>query len=132
MLGHPDHHEQERMMGKLLAIPAVAACAVGLAAAPATAKPPKDGNAYTATIDCGPGRPIEVVSSDELFAPLVHRPTGRKFHPVAWDVVVGETRIKKSKKGAKKRGRVLKCAYEDHAATGTVTVKKPRRRLQAA
>ena len=113
-------------MRKLLATSALATCALGLVAAPAPAKPPKDEITYTATIDCGNG-PVVVQSSEDLFAPLVHRPSGRHYYPVAWDVTVAGTRIQETKKGAKKR-RVLECAYEDQAATGTVTVKKPQLR----
>jgi hypothetical protein len=103
----------------------------GLLAGTALAKPkPKSDKdtkpvyTYTATIDCGPG-PVTVKSTDDMFAPLLDPDTGRKYQPVAWDVRVGERRIKERKPGRRKKPTV-DCSYTDGEATGTVTVERPR------
>ena len=108
-------------MRPLLPAALIAAAVCPLAADSASAKPKPEKTTYVATIDCGKG-PLEVVSGDHLFAPLVHRPSGRRFHPVAWDVVVGDTRIVERKRRKPRRTRT--CSYEDHAAVGSVTVKR--------
>jgi hypothetical protein len=95
---------------------------LGLTATAASAKAAKN-TAYTylATIDCGSG-PRSVGSGDDLFAPLVDLATGRKYHPVAWDVVAGGNRIQVSRPGRPKHA--VDCSYDDGEAVGTVTVKK--------
>ena len=80
---------------------------------------------YTATIDCGPG-PVTVKSTDDMFAPLLDAATGRKYQPVAWDVRVGEKRIKERKPGRSKKPTV-DCSYDDGEAVGTVTVERARK-----
>jgi hypothetical protein len=77
---------------------------------------------YTATIDCGSG-PVEVGSTDELFAPLVDLASGTKYKPVAWNVAVGDRVIQATKQGEPKK-HAVDCSYTDGVATGTVTVKK--------
>jgi hypothetical protein len=108
---------------------AIAVC-FGSLAGTALAKPkPKHDKdkpvyTYTATIDCGPG-PVTVKSTDDMFAPLLDPDTGRKYQPVAWDVRVGERRIKERKPGWRKK-RTVDCSYTDGEATGTVTVERAR------
>ena len=109
---------------------AVALCFASLAG-PALAKPkpkpdkgPKPVYTYTATIDCGPG-PVKVKSTDDMFAPLVDAVTGRKYQPVAWDVVAGDKRIKERRPG-RRRTPTVDCSYADSVAVGTVTVERAR------
>jgi hypothetical protein len=80
---------------------------------------------YTATIDCGPG-PVTVKSTDDMYAPLLDPETGRKYQPVAWNVKVGDRRIKDRKPGRSKTPTV-KCSYDDGKAVGTVMVERRRR-----
>jgi hypothetical protein len=99
----------------------------GTALAKPKPKPDKDANpvyTYTATIDCGPG-PVTVKSTDDMFAPLLDPATGRKYQPVAWDVRVGDRRIKERKSGRRKKPTV-DCSYDDGKAVGTVTVERAR------
>ena len=44
---------------------------------------------FVATIDCGDG-PVEVGSTDDIYAPLIDLQTLRKYEPVAWDVSFGD------------------------------------------
>jgi hypothetical protein len=99
----------------------------GTALAKPKPKPDKDTKpvyTYTATIDCGPG-PVTVKSTDDMFAPLLDPATGRKYQPVAWDVRVGDRRIKERKPGRRKKPTV-NCSYDDGKAVGTVTVERAR------
>jgi hypothetical protein len=108
---------------------ALAAAALVLLAAPAHAappsksKPPKEHKTYTATIDCGAGA-VVVASSDDLFAPLVDRATGRTYQPVKWHVTVGGKTIDATKPGWH-GGPATTCRYDDGQAIGTVTVRRP-------
>jgi hypothetical protein len=96
-----------------------ATLSLALVAAPASAKP-KPKYTYKATIDCGSG-PVVVVSTDQLFAPLLNRTTGKQYFPVKWNVKVGDRVIKKTKPGFR-HGATVKCSYDDGQAVGTVTV----------
>jgi predicted peroxiredoxin len=113
---------KESMMRKLLAAGMAAMALLGVTAGTATAKPGKHDFTYIATIDCGSG-PIEVGSTDDLFAPLVDLSSGRKYQPVAWDVVVDGRTIQVSDR-KKLPKHSVDCSYDDGVATGTVTVKK--------
>jgi hypothetical protein len=114
----------------LIATMAVTVCfssLAGTALAKPKPKPDKDTKpvyTYTATIDCGPG-PVTVKSTDDMFAPLLDPATGRKYQPVAWDVRVGDRRIKERKPGRRKKPTV-NCSYDDGKAIGTVTVERAR------
>jgi hypothetical protein len=103
----------------------IAACALafGLLAAPAAQAKPKPKYTYTATIDCGDG-PVVVDSTDDMFAPLRERGTGRLYQPVKWRVKVGAKTIRATKPGWH-GGRTVNCTYDDGQAVGTVTVKRP-------
>jgi hypothetical protein len=107
-----------------LPIAALAALALSLAlAAPASAKqlPDPADFTFTATIDCGSG-PVQVGSTDDIYAPLVDLATGREYDPVAWDVSFGDFHFVDSKDGVTKRN-VDVCSYVDELVAGTVTVK---------
>ena len=83
---------------------------------------------YTATIDCGAG-PVTVLSTDDLFAPLLDPRTGRSFAPVAWDVVYDGQEIQDALPGKiHPAPHLVDCAYDDGGAVGTVTVVAPRGR----
>ena len=75
-----------------------------------------------ATIDCGAG-PVQVGSTDDLYAPLVDLKTGREYEPVAWSVKVGDNLFEDALPGASMR-HTMKCSYDDGMAVGTVTVKR--------
>jgi hypothetical protein len=106
--------------------------AVSLAAATAAAVPaaadtgPQDPAdfAYIATIDCGRGE-IQVGSGTRLFAPLVNMETGRRYHPIAWNVTAGEHTIRKTKPRTAGKPR-YRCRYDDGQAKGTVTILRPK------
>lgn len=100
----------------------VALAALALVAGPASAKGPRDGFSYFATIDCGSG-PIEVGSGDDVWSPLVDLDSGRKYKPVAWHVSGDGFAFDELKNGEPKR-HAVECSYDDGEATGTVTVKK--------
>jgi hypothetical protein len=106
-------------------IAALAALVLSLAlAAPASAKqsPPDPADfTFTATIDCGSG-PVQVGSTDDIYAPLVDLATGRKYDPVAWDVSFGDFHFVDSQDGVTKRNSDV-CSYVDEWVAGTVTVK---------
>jgi hypothetical protein len=110
------------MMRKLLAAGMAATALLGVAAGTAEAKPGKQVFTYIATIDCGSG-PITVGSTDDLFAPLVDLASGRRYQPIAWDVVV-DGRAIQMRAGDKQFKHSVDCAYDDGVAAGTVTVKK--------
>ena len=110
-------------MRKLLAAGMAATVALALLASPASAKRPAPDFTYTATIDCGSG-PVEVGSTDDMFAPLVDLASGKRYRPVAWDVVVGDRVIQETKNGHEPKRRAVECSYSDGVATGTVTVRK--------
>ena len=57
---------------------------------------------YLATIDCGSG-PIQVGSTDDIYAELVDLRTGRTYDPVAWDVSAGDFQFVDSLEGVTKR-----------------------------
>jgi len=79
---------------------------------------------FDATIDCGSG-PVGVSSTPSLFAPLVDVTSGDRYKPVAWDVVVDGVRRQASKRTGSDKS-LLRCAYDDGVAKGTVTVIAPK------
>jgi hypothetical protein len=107
-------------------VAALAAFVLSLAlAGPASAKQPLPDPAdfsFIATIDCGHG-PVQVGSTDDIYAPLVGLATGRSYEPVAWDVSGGDFHFVDSKEGATLRGSVV-CSYVDEWVSGTVTLKR--------
>jgi hypothetical protein len=109
-----------------LPIAALAALVLTLAVAgPASAKQPLPNPAdfsYIATIDCGYG-PLQVGSTDDIYAPLVDLANGRTYEPVAWDVSFGDFHFVDSKDGVTKHNSV-ECSYVDEWVAGTVTVKR--------
>ena len=107
------------MMRKPLVAGMATALTLGIAASPAAAKKQYT---YTAVIDCGSG-PVEVLSTDDLFAPLFDPATGRKYQPLAWSVVFDGQTIEAARK-AKLPKHAVECSYDDGMAAGTVTVKK--------
>jgi hypothetical protein len=109
-------------MRKLFAA-GMAVTALALMAGTAEAKPAKEPFTYTATIDCGRG-PVVVGSTDDMFAPLFElRHPGRRYQPIAWDVMVDGREIV-ADNGAKRGKHAVDCSYDDGVATGTVTVEK--------
>jgi hypothetical protein len=114
-------------MTRLVRTTATCALALGLFATPAAgahSKPkPKPKYTYTATIDCGAG-PVVVDSTDDMFAPLRARETGKLYQPVKWRVKVGKKTIRATKPGWH-GGPTVRCSYDDGQAVGTVTVKRP-------
>ncbi len=112
-----------------LPLAALAALVLTLAVAgPASAKQPLPDPAdfsFIATIDCGSG-PVQVGSTDDIYAPLVDLATGRNYEPVAWDVSFGDFHFVDSKDGVTERNSV-DCSYVDEWVSGTVTVKRSRR-----
>jgi hypothetical protein len=112
-----------------LPLAALAALVLTLAvAAPASAKQPLPDPAsfsFIATIDCGHG-PVQVGSTDDIYAPLVNLATGRSYEPVAWDVSFGDFHFVDSKEGVTKRNSIV-CSYVDEWVSGTVTLKRPPR-----
>jgi hypothetical protein len=100
-----------------------AALVPALLASPASAKRPTADFTYAATIDCGSGS-VEVVSTDDMFAPLVDLASGKTYKPVAWDIVVGDHVIQETKNRQAPTRRTAECSYSDGVATSTVTVKK--------
>jgi hypothetical protein len=115
-----------------LPIIAVLAAVMSLAlagpAAANTAPDPADFS-FLATIDCGRG-PVEVGSTDDLYAPLVDLRSGREFEPVAWSVQVGDFLFEDALPGASLH-RTLECSYDDGVAVGTVRVKRTKDVLRA-
>jgi hypothetical protein len=110
------------MMRKLLVAGTAALLSVALSAGPAAAKKAPEGDLFPATIDCGDG-PVDVVSTADIFAPLVDVETGKKYKPLHWEIVFdGETLTFDS--GKKIGKHAVGCAYDDGMAVGTVTVKK--------
>ena len=108
-----------------LPVTAVLAVAVSLAlAGPASArvKPDPASFSFLATIDCGSG-PVQVGSTDDIYAPLVNLATGKNYTPVAWDVSQGDFHFVDATKGATKK-HAVDCDYADDWVTGTVTLKK--------
>jgi hypothetical protein len=109
-----------------LPVAALAAFVLSLAlAGPASAKQPLPNPAdfsFIATIDCGSG-PVQVGSTDDIYAPLVDLGTGRKYEPVAWDVSFGDFHFTDSQEGVTKRNSVV-CSYVDEWVSGTVTVRR--------
>jgi hypothetical protein len=94
---------------------------VGTASAHQSAPDPADFS-FIATIDCGSG-PVQVGSTDDLYAPLVDLKSGREYEPVAWSVQVGDNLFEDVLPGASMRN-TMKCSYDDGQAVGTVTVKR--------
>ena len=118
-------------MPKFIAALVVALLALALSAAPTFAHGKNRHDApeyvYTATIDCGRG-PVEVVSEEDLFAPLVDLKRHRQYLPIAWDVEVqGHPVVQEEKPGVPRilKRLAMKCSYTDGVATGTVTVLGP-------
>jgi hypothetical protein len=100
-----------------------AVLALTLLAAPASAKkaPNADAFSYIATIDCGSG-PLQVGSTDDMWAPLVDLRTGKKYTPIAWKVSGEGFSVDVAVAAPKKHS--AECGYDDGVATGTVTLKK--------
>jgi hypothetical protein len=109
-------------MRTFLATGMAALALLGATAGTASAKSPKGGFTYTATINCGGGA-IVVGSTDDLFAPLVDMRTGRKYQPIAWDVWVDGQEIV-ADDGHRPNRHAVGCSYDDGVAKGTVTVKR--------
>jgi hypothetical protein len=108
-----------------LPITALLTVALSLAlAGPAAAKvkPDPADFSFLATIDCGTG-PVQVGSTDDIYAPLVNLSSGKKYTPVAWDVSDGDFHFVDATKGATKK-HAVDCDYADDFVTGTVTLKK--------
>jgi hypothetical protein len=79
---------------------------------------------FLATIDCGSG-PVEVGSTDDIYAPLVDLSNGRKYDPVAWDVSFEDFNFVDTKEGfTPTRRNSVECSYVDEWVSGTVTVKR--------
>jgi hypothetical protein len=117
-------------MRRMFPLTAVVALALLAGPAPrvlAKSKPPQQ-HTYTATLDCGDG-PVTVDSTDDMFAPLVDRATGRKYRPVKWHVKVGTKTISATKPGWH-GGPTVRCSYDDGQAVGTVTVQRPHGRAK--
>jgi hypothetical protein len=115
--------------GRLAAVAAAALAVLSApaqGAAPSKSKPQK--YTYTATIDCGAGD-IVVASTDDLFAPLLDRATGRTYQPVEWDVTVNGKTVRATKPGWH-GGATTTCSYDDGQAVGTVTVRRTRRHAE--
>jgi hypothetical protein len=112
--------ERNSMMRKLLTAGMAAMTLLTVTATAASAK--TSAFTYTATIDCGSG-PTTVGSTDDLFAPLVDLSSGKKYKPVAWDVVVDGQSFQASQ-GKQTAKHATACSYDDGVAVGTVTVKK--------
>ena len=79
-----------------LRLPLIAVCTAVLSlafagSASAHNPPPLDPAdfSFVATIDCGDG-PVEVGSTDDIYAPLIDLQTRREYVPVAWDVSFGD------------------------------------------
>jgi hypothetical protein len=129
MLGGKDANRKDSLMRLPITALAVAALSLALAA-PASAKKsdpqpqPQPVYSFIATIDCGAG-PVQVGSTDDLYAPLVDLKSGREYEPVAWDVQVGDNRFQDALPGASLR-HTVDCSYDDGVAKGTVTVKRAR------
>jgi hypothetical protein len=108
---------------KIATLGTAAVVALMLLAAPASAKKPPSADAfsYIAQIDCGSG-PVQVGSTDDLWAPLVDLRTGKKYKPIAWEVSGEGFSVDVAIAEPKKHS--VACSYDDGVATGTVTVKK--------
>jgi hypothetical protein len=79
---------------------------------------------FLATIDCGSG-PIEVGSTDDIYAPLVVLSSGKRYDPVAWDVSFGDFHFVDVKEGfTPTRRNSMECSYVDEWVSGTVTLKR--------
>ena len=122
-------------MPKLIAALIAAMLVLALGATPALAhggkyrhaKKPAPEYVYTATINCGRG-PVEVVSEEDLWAPLVDLKRHKQYLPIAWDVEVqGHPVVQEEKPGVPRilKRLAMKCSYTDGIATGTVTVLGP-------
>ncbi|MEO8689073.1 MAG: hypothetical protein ABI611_12765 [Solirubrobacteraceae bacterium] len=114
-------------------LPLIAVCtavlALAFAGTASADQPPVDPAdfSFLATIDCGSG-PVEVGSTDDIYAPLVELETGRKFEPVAWDVSFGDFHFVDVKEGfTVTRRNSMECSYLDEWVSGTVTLKRTRR-----
>ena len=77
---------------------------------------------FVATIDCGSG-PVQVGSTDDIYAPLIDLKTSRKYDPVAWDVSFGDFHFVDTQEGVTRRNS-MECSYVDEWVSGTVTVKR--------
>jgi hypothetical protein len=117
---------------KLFATFLVALMVLALGAAPTFAhgrhQKPQPNYVYTATIDCPRGPAVEVVSEEDLWAPLVDLKRHRQYLPIAWDVAVeGHPVVQEEKPGVPPylKRLAMDCSYTDGVATGTVTVLGP-------
>jgi len=116
-----------------LPITAVVTAVLSLAlAGTASAKQPRPDPSdfsFIATIDCGPHHPVQVGSTDDIYAPLVDLRSGREYEPVAWDVSFGDFHFAETKAGATVTKRNSEtCSYVDEWVTGTVTLLRKQRR----
>jgi hypothetical protein len=124
MMGGKDAQRKDSTMR----LPLIAVCTAvlslafaGTASADSSALDPADFS-FVATIDCGSG-PVEVGSTDDIYAPLIDLQTGRKYDPVAWDVSFGDFHFVDTLEGVTKHNSV-ECSYVDEWVSGTVTVKR--------
>src|SRR3954451_22552357 len=125
MVGGKDAQRKDSTMR----LPLIAVCTAMLSlafAGTASAHQPLDPAdfSFVATIDCGSG-PVEVGSTDDIYAPLIDLETGRKYDPVAWDVSFGDFHFVDTQEGVTRRNSV-ECSYVDEWVSGTVTVKRTR------
>jgi hypothetical protein len=123
MLGGKDAQRKDSDMR----LPLIAICTALLSlafAGPASAHQSLDPAdfSFVATIDCGSG-PVQVGSTDDIYAPLIDLETGRKYEPVAWDVSFGDFHFVDTQEGVTKRNS-MECSYVDEWVSGTVTVKR--------
>jgi hypothetical protein len=110
-------------------LPLIAVCTAVLSlafagSASAHKPPPLDPAdfSFVATIDCGDG-PVEVGSTDDIYAPLIDLQTRRKYEPVAWDVSFGDFHFVDTQEGVTRRNSI-ECSYVDEWVSGTVTLER--------
>jgi hypothetical protein len=126
MVGGTDAQRKDSTMR----LPLIAVCTAvlalafaGTASADQSSPDPADFS-FIATIDCGSG-PVQVGSTDDIYAPLVDLESGREYEPVAWDVSFGDFHFVETKEGATvTRRNSVECSYADEWVSGTVTVKR--------
>jgi hypothetical protein len=119
----PNRKDSLMRLPIVVIVAAVLSLALAVPAA-AKGKPNPADFSFLATIDCGKG-PIQVGSTDDLYAPLVDLRNGREYQPVAWSVMVGDFLFEDVLAGASLH-RTLRCSYDDGVAKGTVRIKDPR------
>ena len=110
-------------------VAAVLSLALAGTASAKQSRPDPAAFSFIATIDCGPHHPVQVGSTDDIYAPLVDLRSGREYEPVAWDVSFGDFHFVDTKPGVtltKHDAEV--CSYVDAWVSGTVTVLRKHRR----